>query len=81
MIISCVCVCVCVEIGSFLADEAPPKRLQYLQQIWDRFQNAQLKLDIKHYNTLLKVYYENDHQFVPEDVLADLKSINIHPDR
>lgn len=38
-------------------------------------------MDINHYNALLKVYLENEHPFVPTDVLASLKQKNIEPNR
>lgn len=38
-------------------------------------------LDISHYNTLLKVYLENDHQFSPTEFLEDLEKQGVVPNR
>lgn len=38
-------------------------------------------LDISHYNTLLKVYLENDYKFSPTEFLEDLKKQGIVPNR
>lgn len=37
--------------------------------------------DISHYNTLLKVYLENDYQFSPTEFLEDLEKQGIVPNR
>lgn len=38
-------------------------------------------MDISHYNALLKVYLENEHPFVPTDVLAELEEKGFEPNR
>lgn len=38
-------------------------------------------LDISHYNTLLKVYLENDYKFSPPEFLEDLEKKSIEPNR
>lgn len=38
-------------------------------------------LDISHYNTLLKVYLENDYQFSPTEFLEDLEKQGVVPNR
>lgn len=37
--------------------------------------------DISHYNALLRVYLENEHQFSPSEFLADLQTKGIEPNR
>lgn len=38
-------------------------------------------MDISHYNTLLKVYIENDHKFSPTEFLENLDKDGISPNR
>lgn len=38
-------------------------------------------MDISHYNTLLKVYIENNHQFSPTEFLENLNKDGISPNR
>lgn len=38
-------------------------------------------LDISHYNTLLKVYLENNYQFSPTEFLENLEKQGIAPNR
>lgn len=38
-------------------------------------------LDISHYNTLLKVYLENNYKFSPTEFLEDLEKKGIAPNR
>lgn len=38
-------------------------------------------LDISHYNALLRVFVENEHQFVPTDILAEIKNKGLEPNR
>lgn len=42
---------------------------------------AGIPLDISHYNTLLRVYLENEHKFSPTEFLADLEKSGIEPNR
>lgn len=43
--------------------------------------NLGVPLDISHYNTLLKVYLENEFQFSPTEFLVDLENKGITPNR
>lgn len=38
-------------------------------------------MDVSHYNALLRVYLENEHEFSPTDFLAELASQGIEPNR
>lgn len=40
-----------------------------------------ITLDISHYNALLRVYLENEHPFVPTELLAELEQKGIEPNR
>lgn len=40
-----------------------------------------VNLDIGHYNALLRVYLENDYDFTPSDILADLEKRGLEPNR
>lgn len=38
-------------------------------------------MDISHYNALLRVYLENEYDFTPSDILADLEKRGLEPNR
>jgi leucine-rich PPR motif-containing protein len=38
-------------------------------------------MDISHYNALLRVYLENEHQFSPNEFLTDLQHKGVEPNR
>lgn len=38
-------------------------------------------MDISHYNTLLRVYLENNHKFSPTEFLAQLERSGVEPNR
>lgn len=40
-----------------------------------------VNLDISHYNALLRVYLENEYDFTPSDILADLEKRGLEPNR
>ena len=40
-----------------------------------------IPLDISHYNALLRVYIENDHEFSPIEFLSGLEKAGIEPNR
>ncbi|XP_050542701.1 leucine-rich PPR motif-containing protein, mitochondrial-like isoform X8 [Daktulosphaira vitifoliae] len=67
--------------GTLLPDELPENRTKLVQKIWTTLNNLDVPMDISHYNTLLKVYLENDYQFSPTDFIEDLNSKGIVPNR
>ncbi|XP_071514137.1 leucine-rich PPR motif-containing protein, mitochondrial isoform X2 [Panulirus ornatus] len=67
--------------GSLVPEELPEVRNKLVQEIWDTLHELRIPLDISHYNTLLRVYLENEHKFSPTEFLADLEKSGIEPNR
>ncbi|XP_020856902.1 leucine-rich PPR motif-containing protein, mitochondrial isoform X1 [Phascolarctos cinereus] len=67
--------------GSLLPELKPSERTEFVHRIWDKLQQLGMTYDISHYNALLKVYLQNEHQFSPTDFLAKMEEANIQPNR
>ena len=52
-----------------------------VEPLWELILSRKVQLDVSHYNTLLKVYIDNNHDFSPVDILAKLTENNIEPNR
>ncbi|KAK4325255.1 hypothetical protein Pmani_004154 [Petrolisthes manimaculis] len=67
--------------GSLVPEERPEVRNKLVQEIWDTLHQLDVPLDISHYNTLLRVYLENNHKFSATEFLANLEKNGIEPNR
>ncbi|EFA01919.1 leucine-rich PPR motif-containing protein, mitochondrial [Tribolium castaneum] len=67
--------------GNLVPEELPEVRTKLVQEIWATLNKLNVPMDISHYNALLRVYLENEHQFSPAEFLADLESKGIEPNR
>lgn len=67
--------------GNLVPEEMPEVRTALVQEIWKTFNSINVPMDISHYNALLRVYLENEHQFSPTDFLAELESKSLEPNR
>lgn len=63
-----------------MAEETPQVRTKLAQTLWNTLQNRKV-IDISHYNALLGVYVENDHSFSLEEILLDMVSKELTPNR
>ncbi|XP_068242472.1 LOW QUALITY PROTEIN: leucine-rich PPR motif-containing protein, mitochondrial-like [Palaemon carinicauda] len=68
-------------LGSLLTEELPEVRNKLVQEVWDTLIRFSIPLDISHYNTLLRVYIENGHEFSPIEFLSALENAGIEPNR
>lgn len=68
-------------LGSLLTEELPEVRNKLVQEVWDTLLKFNVPLDISHYNTLLRVYIENGHEFSPIEFLSALEKAGIEPNR
>ncbi|XP_065204761.1 leucine-rich PPR motif-containing protein, mitochondrial-like isoform X2 [Planococcus citri] len=66
--------------GNLIPEEPPEKRTQLVQDVWNTLEKL-VVLDISHYNALLKVYLENEHHWVPTEILAELERKDLQPNR
>lgn len=67
--------------GNLVPEELPETRTKLVQEIWNTFNKLNVPLDISHYNALLRVYLENEHEFSPVEFLAELENKGIEPNR
>lgn len=55
--------------------------MKLLFELWETLKSLDVKLDIGHYNSLLKVYLENDYRFTVTEIINNLKSQGIEPNQ
>ncbi|KAJ8250644.1 hypothetical protein COCON_G00225660 [Conger conger] len=67
--------------GSLLAEVHPSERTEIVHKIWDKLREMGMTYDISHYNTLLKVYLQNEHKFSVTEFLAKMEAAKIQPNR
>lgn len=67
--------------GSLVPEELPEVRTKLVTEIWNTLEALGVPMDISHYNALLRVYLENEHQFSPNDFLAELERKGVEPNR
>lgn len=67
--------------GNLVPEELPETRTKLVQEIWKTLNNLNVPMDISHYNALLRVYLENEHNFSPAEFLAELQSKGVDPNR
>ncbi|XP_077295704.1 leucine-rich pentatricopeptide repeat containing 2 [Arctopsyche grandis] len=60
--------------SNILLDESPEKRMVLVNQVWEILTKAS-KLDLDHYNELLKCYIDNNHIFDVNDFLKNMLPI------
>ncbi|XP_065092380.1 leucine-rich PPR motif-containing protein, mitochondrial [Ochlerotatus camptorhynchus] len=67
--------------GNLVPEELPEVRTALVQEIWKTLNNLNVAMDVSHFNALLRVYLDNEHQFSPTEFLTDLKAKGIEPNR
>ena len=67
--------------GSNLVDVPSKDRRQVTDRVWSLLLKHKVKLDISHYNTLLRVYLDNDQAFSPTEILGSIESRGLQPNR
>ncbi|KAK5643251.1 hypothetical protein RI129_007096 [Pyrocoelia pectoralis] len=67
--------------GNLVPEELPEVRTKLVQEIWNTLLKLNVPMDISHYNALLRVYLENEHEFSPTEFLSELESSKIEPNR
>lgn len=63
-----------------MVEEKPETRTRLVQTLWKLLQPREV-IDISHYNALLGVYVENEHPFSVDEILADISSRGLTPNR
>ncbi|XP_075060245.1 leucine-rich PPR motif-containing protein, mitochondrial [Mixophyes fleayi] len=67
--------------GSLMPGFPPSERTEVANKIWGDLQKMGVVLNVIHYNTLLKVYRENEHRFSPTEFLATMEAAEVEPDQ
>ncbi|XP_072939179.1 leucine-rich PPR motif-containing protein, mitochondrial [Epargyreus clarus] len=67
--------------GQLVPEELPEQRTLLVQKIWNILSERGVPMDISHYNALLRVYIENEHDFSPAAFLEELEKKGIEPNR
>jgi leucine-rich PPR motif-containing protein len=67
--------------GNLLPEELLEERNNLVQKIWELLLNFEVPLDINHFNSLLRIYLENEHSFNPLRFLSTMIEREIQPDR
>ncbi|KAJ8730618.1 hypothetical protein PYW08_002031 [Mythimna loreyi] len=67
--------------GELVPEELPEQRTLLVQKIWSVLTERGIPMDISHYNALLRVYIENEHQFSPAKFLEELERKGLQPNR
>ncbi|XP_022911098.2 leucine-rich PPR motif-containing protein, mitochondrial [Onthophagus taurus] len=67
--------------GNLVPEEVPEIRTKLVQEIWNTLKKLNVPMDISHYNALLRVYLENEHEFSPTEFLTELESKGLEPNR
>ena len=67
--------------GSLFADCPKRKRQLQAEELWNHMMKSNAAIDIGHYNTFIKVSLDNEKDFRPTDILAEIASKNLTPNR
>ena len=68
--------------GSVLVDCPGAHRQKIADEVWSQIKgDPNFKLDISHYNTLLRVYLDNGKDFSPDTILTELATNELIPNR
>ncbi|XP_043249541.1 leucine-rich PPR motif-containing protein, mitochondrial [Colletes gigas] len=60
-------------------DCLPAERLKLGISIWNYLSICKFKMSSSHYNTLLQIYIQNDHDFSPMEILKEMNQKKINP--
>ncbi|RZF34823.1 hypothetical protein LSTR_LSTR011210 [Laodelphax striatellus] len=67
--------------GNLVPEETPEFRTNLVKEVWSTLEKLGIPMDISHYNALLRVYLENEHNFSPVEFLSELEHKGIEPNR
>uniref|UniRef100_A0A8C6VCS6 Leucine rich pentatricopeptide repeat containing n=1 Tax=Naja naja TaxID=35670 RepID=A0A8C6VCS6_NAJNA len=67
--------------GSLLPELPPHERTALAHTMWSKLKGAGVVFDVSHYNALLKVYLQNEHDFSPDVFLTKMEEANVQPNR
>lgn len=67
--------------GKLMYDTSPKTRELLAGNLWQFLKEKKMKLDLSHYNSLLRVLNENQTNFDPQKIIQEMSDSGIEPDR
>ncbi|KAL7302489.1 hypothetical protein TKK_0005133 [Trichogramma kaykai] len=67
--------------SELIDDKSPEVKIQLAEEIWSTLHKLGTPIDVSHYNALLTLYLENDHEFSPLDFLENMIQADTLPNR
>ena len=67
--------------GAVNVDTTKSDRQKLLEEFFAKCQEINVKMDVSHYNAILKAYLENDHDFSPTEILSQVTNAGLRPNR
>ncbi|KAM9316834.1 leucine-rich PPR motif-containing protein, mitochondrial [Gastrophryne carolinensis] len=67
--------------GSSMPEVPLAERTEMANTMWSKLQEIGVVFNESHYNTLLKIYLENEHKFSPTEFLAGMEAAQVQPDQ
>ncbi|KAG8189107.1 hypothetical protein JTE90_028650 [Oedothorax gibbosus] len=66
---------------TFMYNESPKSRVEMADQVWNKLQSLGTQFDVRHFNSLLRIYVENQHNFLASEFLARMEKHKIDPNK
>ncbi|XP_043286324.1 leucine-rich PPR motif-containing protein, mitochondrial [Venturia canescens] len=67
--------------GNLVCDTPQGERTKLANKIWGTLETLKVPLDVQHYNAMLRVYLDNDHEFSPTAFLATMNKNGVEPNK
>ncbi|XP_057333425.1 leucine-rich PPR motif-containing protein, mitochondrial-like [Microplitis mediator] len=67
--------------GKPLIDADSKESIQLVQDVWDTLESLNIRIDVSHYNALLNVYLEKDHEISSAKFLSMMADRYVEPNR
>ncbi|XP_054722913.1 leucine-rich PPR motif-containing protein, mitochondrial-like [Uloborus diversus] len=64
-----------------MIDELPEQRIRLADEVWQMLQSYGVQFEVAHYNSRLRLYVENGHDFSPGEILAAMENQGIEPNK
>ncbi|GIY19853.1 leucine-rich PPR motif-containing protein, mitochondrial [Caerostris extrusa] len=59
--------------------EKPDERVKFANTIWKKLNEIGVPLDVRHFNSLLKIFVDCNHKFLPSEFLVLMENSKIEP--
>lgn len=55
-----------------MPEEQPAERTKLVETLWSTLKDLNIKLEINHYNVLLKLHLDNENTIEPNEILEEI---------